>query len=143
MKDASYEIRVGYIMALEGLKLDNELIISHDEIKPFDDDSMTYIVVSGQTFTDTSAKCGFATDHAISLNIVTKFKLGYGTKKKSEDISNLVLARLIPESGDTLIVTPNFHIWNTKLTMAKTVVDETTERIITKILTFRHEINQI
>jgi hypothetical protein len=142
MKDASYEIRVGYLNALDNLMIDNEGIISHDEIKPFDDDSMSYIVISGQTFVDSSLKCGFSTDHVISLNIVTKFVLGSGTKKKSEDIAEKVLQRVLLRPGKTAIITPSFNIWHTQVN-SRTLVDDTDERIITKVLTFQHKINEI
>lgn len=145
MKDASYPLRVGYMTALGGLSFKGQEIVSHDEIKPYDDDSSMYIVVSGQTFDETSLKCGFETEHIISLNIVCKYALGSGTKKDSEDISNEVLSRVYPSTGVTGVsISEGFNIWKTRLVGSRTLVEETSdERIITKILTFQHSISEV
>ena len=144
MKDASYALRVGYMTALGGLEHKSLPVISHDEIKPYNDDSKKYIVVSGQTFTETSLKCGPMSRHLISLNIVCKYALGAGTKRDSEDIGNDVLGRVYPMTGETGVsIDPDFGIWKTNFVSNRTLVEETSdERIITKILTFQHEVEE-
>lgn len=142
--DPSYELRVGYILALDNIIYKGALVPAFDEMRDSEDTSKNYIIVSGQTFTEESLKCGFATDNAISLNIVTTFAKGTGTKKVSEEIANMICDRVYPENGATGITINNFHIWKTRLLMNKTLVDETADqRIITKILTFQHNINSI
>lgn len=142
--DPSYEVRVGYLVALQNLLYKDVLVPVFDEIRTSTDTSKNYIIISGQTFSEESLKCGFATSNAISLNIVTTFSLGTGSKKTSEEIANLVLERVYPENVETGITINNFHIWKTRLTMNRTLIDETADqRIITKILTFQHNINSI
>jgi len=142
--DPSYEIRVGYVEALDNLVYKSIPVPVFDEIRDSKDISTNYIIISGQTFTEESLKCSFATDNAISLNIVTTFPKGVGTKKVGEDIANMVLDIVYPENGETGIIVNGFHIWKTRLIMNKTLIDETADqRIITKILTFQHNINSI
>lgn len=142
--DPSYELRVGYMLSLANLTYKGANVPAFDEIRDSGDTSKNYIIVSGQTFTEDSLKCGFATDNAISLNIVTTFAKGTGTKKVSEEIANMIFDRVYPDNGETGIAINNFHIWKTRLLMNKTLVDETADqRIITKILTFQHNINSI
>lgn len=144
MKDASYAVRIGYMGSLNGIVHKGIPVLSHDEIKPYNDKSLKYMIVSGQTFTETSLKCGFMTQHVISVNIVCKYALGSGTKKDSEEIADGVLSRVYPSPGRTgITVSSDFRIWNTRLLGNRTLVDETSdERIITKILTFQHEVEE-
>ncbi len=142
--DPSFELRSGYIGSLANLMYKGVNVPAFDEIRDSGDVSKNYIIISGQTFTEDSLKCGFATDNAISLNIITTFAKGTGTKKTSEEIANMILDRVYPENGETGITINNFHIWKTRLLMNKTLIDETADqRIITKILTFQHNINSI
>ncbi|MFD2597524.1 hypothetical protein ACFSQ3_01065 [Sphingobacterium corticis] len=143
MKDASYSLRVAYIKSLEGIFFKDGEVFSYDEIA--DQEEKNYIVVSGQSSSETSFKCGFSGDYMITLNIVCKYPIGSGTKKDSEEISNMVLERVYPSISTTgVVISEDFDIWNTRLVTNRTIVDETgSERVITKVLTFQHSINQI
>lgn len=144
MIDSGYEVRVGYIGKLNGLTYKSKIIRSYDEIADQDDNSQFYIVVSGQSSTDDSLKCGFSSLDLITLNIIGKYSLGSGTKKDVELIASDVMALVYPSPGKTGIVTPNLNIWDTRLVMNKTLTDETSDkRIFTKLLTFQHRINHI
>lgn len=130
--------------ALNGLTYKGTPVIAHDEIKPYNDSSKRYIVLSGQSFTETSIKCGPMSQHLISLNIVCKYVLGSGTKKDVEEIANEILSRVYPSTEETgIVIDGDFGIWKTRMIGNRNLVEETSdERIITKIITFQHEIEE-
>lgn len=144
MIDTGYEIRVGYMKALSGFAYKGKVLITYDEIADEDDNSQFYFVISGQTSADNSLKCGFSSLDLISLNIVSKYNLGSGTKMDVETIGSVALQLLLPAPGKTGIITPNLNIWDSVLITNRNIIDETSsERIITKIITIQHRVNHI
>lgn len=144
MRNIGYELRVGYMALLSALTYMGKEVIAYDEIADPNDSSQFYIVVSGQTSTDDSLKCGFSTIDLISFNIIAKYPLGSGTKKDVEMIADSLLALAIPSPGATGLNIPSLNIWDTKMITDRNLIDDSSnERIITKIITIQHRINDI
>lgn len=144
MRNVGYELRVGYMTLLSSLSYKGKSVFVYDEIADPDDLSQFYIVVSGQTSTDDSLKCGFSTIELISFNIIAKYQLGSGTKKDVEMIADSLLGLAIPYPGSTGLSIPSLNIWDTKKITERDLIDESSsERIITKIITIQHKVNHI
>lgn len=144
MRNVGYELRVGYMTLLSSLSYKGKSVFVYDEIADPDDLSQFYIVVSGQTSTDDSLKCGFSTIDLISFNIIAKYQLGSGTKKDVEMIADSLLGLAIPYLGSTGLSIPSLNIWDTKKITERDLIDESSsERIITKIITIQHKVNHI
>lgn len=144
MRNVGYELRVGYMTLLSSLSYKGKSVFIYDEIADPDDLSQFYIVVSGQTSTDDSLKCGFSTIDLISFNIIAKYQLGSGTKKDVEMIADSLLGLAIPYPGSTGLSIPSLNIWDTKKITERDLIDESSsERIITKIITIQHKVNHI
>ncbi|WP_254526989.1 MULTISPECIES: hypothetical protein [unclassified Sphingobacterium] len=144
MRNVGYELRVGYMTLLSSLSYKDKTVFVYDEIADPDDLSQFYIVVSGQTSTDDSLKCGFSTIDLISFNIIAKYPLGSGTKKDVEMIADSLLGLAIPYPGSTGLSIPSLNIWDTKKITERDLIGESSsERIITKIITIQHKVNHI
>ena len=144
MMEAGYEIRVGYMNRLEGLTYKGMAAPAYDEVMSDEVAPRYYLVISGQTSSDDSLKCGFSSIDLITINIIATYSLGSGTKKDVEMIAKDVISRVHPAPGKTSIVTPNLNIWSTTLITNRTQVEETSdERKIIKMLTFQHKVNHI
>lgn len=140
---SQYEVRVGYINALSGLSHNGVNVQAFDEIMSLGIAPKYYMILSGQSSTDDSKKCGFESIDIISINIISTYALGSGSKKDVEMIAESVKSRIISTPGHTDIITPSYHIWDTRLISDKNNIYETSnERKVIKILTFQHRITK-
>lgn len=141
LKEISYVLRSAYFAKLEGaISIGGSMIPVFDAFVP--KQAPNFFIVIKETYdADDSLKCGYASDVHCVLDIITRFQLGEGTSRISEEISGQIKALLVP---NTITLLPDFKIWNTVNVMNKSLYEETsTGRIIRKILTFKHSIQQL
>ena len=140
LKEIGYELREAYLGRLDGAVFVNGVAIPFFDVFVPNVIPDWFVVITDSYYADDSLKCGYGGDVHTTMDIVTRFRVGEGTSKIAELISGQIKGLLVPNT----LVLPNFNIMNTINVMDKKINEETnTGRIIRKILTFKHTIQQL
>ena len=144
MKDVKKPLRIAYWNLLQGLEYNGSVIPVYDGNVPSDAPD-NYLNLVNQSGTELPRKCTFFHNDHIMINVVTKFKSGFGNDAVSDDIASLVLERAIPAPGKSgADMGSDFKIVTTKLESDKKIkpVDEGTQRILNRYIIISHNIQQ-
>lgn len=144
MKLADKPLRHAYWNLLQGLVYKGNALPIYGENIP-DSAPNFYIALVNQTSTEEFLKCTFSTENHIMVNVVTKYKSGFGNEDDSQDIADLVARRVLIAPGKTGIdLSPDFKIFKSKLVMNKGLRDDTgTQNIMHRYVAFSHTIKQL
>lgn len=152
MKEVSHYIRQSYINALGSLKVNNIAIPVADEQLPITvqpaeihSNGKAYVIVRDQQEVPSNFnKCGIVQDAAITLDVITKFPKGAGSKLTSELISDEIQKIVNPFRGEYLTIDPQFHIMSITKDLSQGLVEYTdTEVCYRKIIIYTNTINEI
>ena len=97
-KDCGYELRKAYYSALSGLTYNSLTVGVYDEIAP-KDAVYPLIILGDQTSVPSRSKDSFQRDALIEVKVLTRYNSNEGGKKVANDISNLVIARIITSNN--------------------------------------------
>ena len=108
-KDCGYDLRKAYYQALSGITYNSVLVGVYDEIAP---EGAVYplIILGTQNSAPSRSKDTFQRDALIEVNVVTRFKSSEGGKKAANDISNIIIGRIIT-SNSTFGITQYLNDW--------------------------------
>lgn len=93
-RDSAFDLRKAYYQALSGITYNGQAISVYDEIVP---QGAVYpvIVLGTQISSSERSKDSFQRDSTIEVNVIQRYTSDEGGKKEVNDISNLIIARLI------------------------------------------------
>jgi hypothetical protein len=108
-RDCAYDLRKAYFQALSGITYNSQAVNVYDEIVP---NGAVYpcIVLSDQLSRGLRSKDSFQRDTTIEVNIIQKYTSDEGGKKEVNDISNLIIARIIT-SNNTYGISQYLSTW--------------------------------
>lgn len=93
-RDSAFDLRKAYYQALSGITYNGQAVSVYDEIVP---QGAVYpvIVLGNQISRGERSKDTFQRDSTIEVNVIQRYTSDEGGKKEVNDISNLIIARLI------------------------------------------------
>jgi hypothetical protein len=97
-KNCDYDLRKAYYQALSGITYNSQAINVYDEIVP-SDALYPVIVLGNQMSRGERSKDNFMRDANIEVNIIQRYTSDEGGKKEVNDISNLIIARIITSNN--------------------------------------------
>jgi hypothetical protein len=150
MKDASTAIRDAYLTALADIMVNSELVPVYDTqvndtIAPYTrrNPPKNYIILSNQTFTDRSPKCGFQTNQTMQVMCMTTFPAYSGNRSLSEQINSIVCQRVMVDRQTDLALV-GFSNLETRVDLSRNQEEFTKDQnIFSKITIFSHIIQEI
>lgn len=97
-KDSSFDLRKAYYQALSGITYNGQAVSVYDEIVP---QGAVYpvIVLGNQISRGERSKDGFQRDSTIEISVIQRYSADEGGKKEVNDISNLIIARIITSNN--------------------------------------------
>lgn len=97
-KDSSFDLRKAYYQALSGITYNGQSVGIYDEIVP---QGAVYpvIVLGNQISRGERSKDGFQRDSTIEISVIQRYTSDEGGKKEVNDISNLIIARIITSNN--------------------------------------------
>ena len=97
-KDSSFDLRKAYYQALGGITYNGQSVGIYDEIVP---QGAVYpvIVLGNQISRGERSKDGFQRDSTIEISVIQRYTSDEGGKKEVNDISNLIIARIITSNN--------------------------------------------
>lgn len=97
-RDSAYDLRKAYYQALSGITYNSQAVGVYDEIVP---EGAVYpvIVLGNQLSNGERSKDGFQRDSLIEISVIQKYTSDEGGKKEVNDISNLIIARIITSNN--------------------------------------------
>lgn len=97
-RDSAYDLRKAYYQALSGITYNSQAVGVYDEIVP---EGAVYpvIVLGNQLSNGERSKDGFQRDSLIEIQVIQKYTSDEGGKKEVNDISNLIIARIITSNN--------------------------------------------
>lgn len=97
-RDSAYDLRKAYFQALSGITYNSQAVGVYDEIVP---EGAVYpvIVLGNQLSNGERSKDGFQRDSLIEVQVIQKYTSDEGGKKEVNDISNLIIARIITSNN--------------------------------------------
>lgn len=111
MRDPSYNIRVAVADLLTGIQYNGTTVFVFDEIVAPDAGFPRIVLLDVSGGGARLTKCGFGADWSQVIKVCSSFT-GRVTKNMIDIISNEVLSRLVPFTGDFIDIGPDFHVWN-------------------------------
>jgi hypothetical protein len=97
-KNCDYDLRKAYYQALSGIIYNSQTVNVYDEIVP-SDAIYPVIVLGNQMSRGERSKDNFMRDANIEVNIIQRYTSDEGGKKEVNDISNLIIARIITSNN--------------------------------------------
>lgn len=97
-KDSSFDLRKAYYQALSGITYNGQAVSVYDEIVP---QGAVYpvIVLGNQISRGERSKDKFQRDSTIEISVIQRYSADEGGKKEVNDISNLIIARIITSNN--------------------------------------------
>lgn len=97
-RDCAYDLRKAYFQALSGITYNSQAVNVYDEIVP---SGAVYpvIVLGDQLSRGLRSKDSFQRDTTIEVNVIQKYTSDEGGKKEVNDITNLIIARIITSNN--------------------------------------------
>lgn len=97
-KDSAFDLRKAYYQALSGITYNGNSIGVYDEIVP---EGATYpvIILGNQISRGERSKDTFQRDSNIEISVIQRYDSSEGGKKEVNDISNLIIARIITSNN--------------------------------------------
>lgn len=97
-KDSAFDLRKAYYQALSGITYNNQAVGVYDEIVPAN--AVYPVIVLGNQFSrGERSKDTFQRDSTIEINVIQRYTSDEGGKKEVNDISNLIIARIITSNN--------------------------------------------
>jgi hypothetical protein len=97
-KDSAFDLRKAYFQALSGITYNNQAVGVYDEIVP-EGSVYPVIVLGNQISRGERSKDTFQRDSTIEINVIQRYDSSEGGKKQVNDISNLIIARIITSNS--------------------------------------------
>ena len=97
-RDSAYDLRKAYFQALSGITYNSQAVGVYDEIVP---EGAVYpvIVLGNQLSNGERSKDGFQRDSLIEISVIQKYTSDEGGKKEVNDISNIIIGRIITSNN--------------------------------------------
>jgi len=97
-RDSAFDLRKAYYQALSGITYGGSTIGVYDEIVP-EGASYPVIVLGNQISRGERSKDTFQRDSTIEISVIQRYDSSEGGKKEVNDISNLIIARIITSNN--------------------------------------------
>jgi hypothetical protein len=97
-RDSAFDLRKAYFQALGGITYGGSTIGVYDEIVP-EGASYPVIVLGNQISRGERGKDTFQRDSTIEISVIQRYDSSEGGKKEVNDISNLIIARIITSNN--------------------------------------------
>lgn len=97
-RDSAYDLRKAYFQALSGITYNLQAVGVYDQIVP-EEAVYPVIVLGNQLSNGERSKDGFQRDSLIEISVIQKYTSDEGGKKEVNDISNLIIARIITSNN--------------------------------------------
>lgn len=117
MIDPSFNIRSAVATALSGITWNGQEVVIYDEMAAPDATFPRILLLDVTGGGARFSKCGFGADWSQVIKVSTAFS-GRVTKNPLEYISNEILSRLVPKSGDFIDIGPDFNVWDVTATLS-------------------------
>lgn len=97
-KDSAFDLRKAYYQALSGITYNSQAVGVYDEIVP---EGAVYpvIILGNQISGGERSKDTFQRDSTIEISVIQRYDSSEGGKKEVNDISNLIIARIITSNS--------------------------------------------
>jgi hypothetical protein len=97
-KSCDYELRKAYFEAISGITYANKTIGVYDEIAP-EGAEYPLIILGTQSSNLSRSKDTFQRDALIEVSVLTTYTSDFGGKKVANDISNIIIGRIIKSNS--------------------------------------------